>query len=119
MDNYDQSRPDVLHNRTWSDDIIKGRWKEVKGGVRKLWGELTDDELEETKGKMTSIAGLIQRKYGETKESVDQKLDGVFREFHERNPDVETDDFEDEINEDFPSENSVDAGSRNARERQL
>ncbi len=37
-------------------------------------GNLTDDELETTKGDMGSIAGLIQQKYGTAQEEVRKKL---------------------------------------------
>ncbi len=39
---------------------MAGKWKEIKGEIRKAWGELTDDEVEQTKGNMESISGLIQ-----------------------------------------------------------
>lgn len=123
MINQDQTRPDVLHNRVYNDDIIKGRWKEFKGGVRKLWGELTDNELEETKGEMTSIAGLIQRKYGESKMSVEQKLDNIFREFYDEEADLEADrgerDESLEYDRERHQEEAYDAAYRNPRERQL
>lgn len=123
MINQDQTRPDVFHNRVFNDDMIKGRWKEVKGGVRALWGELTDDELEETKGDLTSIAGLIQRKYGESKKSVQEKLDNVFRSFYDREAggDLDEDlDYDTDEDEDYPrAERAEDAANRNNRERQL
>lgn len=43
---------DVINN-----NILQGKWKEVKGEVQKVWGNLTDDELEKTKGKITSLSG--------------------------------------------------------------
>jgi uncharacterized protein YjbJ (UPF0337 family) len=39
-----------------------------------MWGKLSHDELERTKGNLSAIAGLIQQKYGETKEAVTEKL---------------------------------------------
>lgn len=123
MNNQDLNRPDVFHNRVYNDDIIKGRWLEIKGGVRKLWGNLTDDELEETKGQITSIAGLIERKYGEARASIDQKLDGVFHQFYDEEATREAAGEDSEDNESYDSdmatEDPVDAANRNARERQL
>ncbi|MFY7994222.1 MAG: CsbD family protein [Bacteriovoracaceae bacterium] len=66
-----------------NEDIVKGKWKDVKGEVRKLWGKITDDELEQTKGDLTSIAGLIQQRYGETKESVHDKMNKLFSGFED------------------------------------
>ena len=59
----------------------QGKWNEIKGGVRNLWGRLTDDELEKTKGSLTSIAGLVEQKYGETKEEIRGKLKQLMTSF--------------------------------------
>lgn len=64
-----------------NEDIIKGKWKDVKGEVRKLWGKITDDELEQAKGDLTSISGIIQQRYGETKESIHDKMNKLFANF--------------------------------------
>lgn len=123
MINQDQTRPDVFHKPVLNDDIVKGRWKEFKGGVRKLWGELSDDDLEETKGEMTSIAGLIQRKYGESKAEVEYKLDHLLHEFRNEEQDLEADrgvSDEDEVyDREREREQAMDAAYRNPRERQL
>lgn len=60
---------------------MAGKWKEIKGEIRKAWGELTDDQLEQTKGNMESISGLIQQKFGLTKEQASQKLNSVYSKF--------------------------------------
>lgn len=53
---------------------FKGKWTEFKGEVRKAWGNLTGDELEQTKGDLTAIKGLIQQKYGESQTDIHQRL---------------------------------------------
>ena len=55
-------------------NIFDGKWDEFKGEVRKAWGKITGDELESTKGDVESISGLIQQKYGHTKEDVAKRL---------------------------------------------
>lgn len=60
---------------------ITGKWKEIKGEIRKAWGELTDDQLEQTKGNMESISGLIQQKFGLSKEQASEKLNTVYGKF--------------------------------------
>jgi uncharacterized protein YjbJ (UPF0337 family) len=57
-----------------NDHIAKGKWTELKGEIRKLWGQITDDELDETRGDLTKVAGVVQRKYGETQEAIRNKL---------------------------------------------
>lgn len=64
-----------------NESIIQGKWKEIKGEIQKLWGKLTSDELEQTKGNMSAIGGLIQQKYGYKKEEYSNKLDSVVNKF--------------------------------------
>ena len=64
-----------------NEDQIKGKWKEVRGGIRNLWGRLSDDELDQAKGNLTKITGLIQDKYGESKEAIKNKLDRLMDSF--------------------------------------
>ncbi|MBC7714635.1 MAG: CsbD family protein [Rhizobacter sp.] len=66
------------NNFAVNEDTIKGKWKEVKGDVQKMWGKLTDDELDQAQGDLTSLSGIIQRRYGESKEAVDTKLNDYF-----------------------------------------
>ncbi len=60
---------------------FQGKWWEIKGGIRNLWGKLTDDELEQVKGNITEVSGLVEEKYGETKEEIKMKLDRLLDSF--------------------------------------
>lgn len=60
-----------------NQNILKGKWTEIKGEVQKAWGKLTNDELEQTKGDLTAIKGLIQQKYGKTQDDYQEKLTGI------------------------------------------
>lgn len=64
-----------------SEEQIRGKWNEIKGGVRNLWGEITDDELEQTKGNIQAVSGIVEQKYGETKESIKHKMDRLMDSF--------------------------------------
>ncbi|WP_299815844.1 CsbD family protein [uncultured Roseibium sp.] len=57
-------------------DQIEGNWREFKGKARVKWGELTDDELDKVEGRRTELAGLIQQKYGKTREEAEKEIDG-------------------------------------------
>lgn len=63
---------------------IKGRWNELKGDLRSQWGELTDDELERTKGNSTSIIGLLQQKYAHAKEDLQEKFDEIMSRYSDK-----------------------------------
>ena len=64
-----------------NDNIIEGKWKLVKGEIQKAWGKLTDDELEQTKGNVTQLTGLVQQRYGENQESIRTRINDWITEF--------------------------------------
>ena len=47
-----------------NEDILKGKWLEIKGRVKEKWGKLTDNDLCEIEGKGEKLLGLLQKKYG-------------------------------------------------------
>lgn len=64
-----------------NQEQINGKWNEIKGGVRNLWGNITEDELDKVKGDIQSVSGIVQQKYSETKESIREKLDTLMDSF--------------------------------------
>lgn len=60
---------------------FNGKWDEIKSGMRNLWGKLTDDELEQSKGNLQSVSGIVQDRYGESKGSIKKKLDTLMASF--------------------------------------
>jgi uncharacterized protein YjbJ (UPF0337 family) len=67
-------------------EIAKGKWTEFKGEMRKLWGNLTENELEQTKGNIKQIGGLLQQKYGQMKDSAKTEFDTLIQRFaHDAN----------------------------------
>lgn len=64
-----------------NQNVAQGQWKEIKGEVLKVWGKLTDDELEKTKGDMMAISGIIQKKYGENQIKASERLNEIVRRF--------------------------------------
>jgi len=67
---------------TMNNDIIAGKWKQLTGKAKAAWGELTDDELTRTEGNAERLAGLIQERYGKTKDEAQKEV----RDFFDRNP---------------------------------
>jgi len=47
-----------------NEDILKGKWQEIKGRVEEKWGKLTDNDLREIEGKGEKLLGLLRKKYG-------------------------------------------------------
>tara|TARA_B100002019_G_C21094243_1_gene510187 strand:- start:256 stop:549 length:294 start_codon:yes stop_codon:yes gene_type:complete len=55
----------------------EGKWDQMKGQLRQAYGDLTDQELESTKGDREELVGRIKEKYGDTKETINQKIDEI------------------------------------------
>lgn len=64
-----------------NQQIVKGKWLEFKGEVRKLWGDLTENELEQTHGNVTAIGGLLSQKYGNLKDDVKARFDSLVERY--------------------------------------
>ena len=64
-----------------NQDLIQGKWKEIKGDLRSAWGRITEDEWEQTKGDMGAIAGLIQQRYGQEISEITEKLSGLYDKY--------------------------------------
>jgi uncharacterized protein YjbJ (UPF0337 family) len=56
-------------------DVIAGKWKEMKGRVKEQWGKLTDDEIDRAEGRAEQMIGLLQQRYGYTKEKAQEEYD--------------------------------------------
>jgi uncharacterized protein YjbJ (UPF0337 family) len=57
-----------------NDDILKGKWNQLKGKVKEEWGDLTDDDMKEIEGKKDMLAGKLQERYGWAKEDAEKKM---------------------------------------------
>ena len=57
-----------------NQDQVKGKWDQIKGRAKKAWGELTDDDFKKAEGSEDKLYGLIQEKFGDTKEAIKAKL---------------------------------------------
>ncbi len=56
-----------------NEDILQGTWKQIRGKVQEQWGELTDDDLDKIQGKSDQMVGLLQKKYGFTREEAESQ----------------------------------------------
>jgi uncharacterized protein YjbJ (UPF0337 family) len=61
-------------------DILAGKWKEMKGRVKEQWGKITDDELDRAEGRAEQMIGLLQQRYGYSKERAQEEYDRFMRD---------------------------------------
>jgi len=60
-------------------DVFEGKWKQLRGQIQKNWGDLTDNDLDKIKGSRTEFEGLLQERYGYTKEKAKTELDSFLK----------------------------------------
>lgn len=58
-----------------NSDQLQGKWKQIRGGVKEQWGNLTGDDLDQIEGKRDKLVGKVQERYGKTKEQAQQEVD--------------------------------------------
>jgi len=66
-----------------NQDIFEGKWKEMHGQMKVWWGKLTDDELEQAGGNAEQIVGLLQQKYGYTREAAEEEFNKRIKDVKE------------------------------------
>ena len=62
-------------------DIFEGKWKQVRGQAREWWGKLTDQDLDKIAGKYENFIGVMQEKYGYTREHAEEEFDRRLKEY--------------------------------------
>lgn len=63
-----------------NEDILKGKWKELRGRVKAWWGQLNDSDLDQIQGGYEQLIGKLQERYGYTR----QEAEGEIRKFLRR-----------------------------------
>jgi len=58
-----------------NQQTLQGNWNEIKGKLRSKWGQLTNDDLQSAHGNVDQLVGLIQRKTGEARSSIEKFLE--------------------------------------------
>ena len=58
-----------------NEDVLNGQWKQAKGHVREWWGKVTDDDVDRINGKSEQLVGVLQERYGWTRERAKQEMD--------------------------------------------
>ena len=71
-----------------TQDILYGRWHELKGQVREHWGKLTDDDLMRLSGKTEELAGVMQQRYGYSKAQAVMEINKWLRDRDHAHPEL-------------------------------
>jgi uncharacterized protein YjbJ (UPF0337 family) len=54
-------------------DVLKGKWKQMTGDIKKSFGKLTDDDLTQIEGDRDKMLGKLQERYGYTREQAEME----------------------------------------------
>lgn len=57
-----------------NQDIVKGKWKLIRGKAKEWWDKLTTDDLDQISGNRDKLIGKLQERYGYKKERAIQEL---------------------------------------------
>jgi uncharacterized protein YjbJ (UPF0337 family) len=54
---------------------IQGSWKQMTGKIKQKWADLTDDDLQKAEGNREEFEGIIQQRYGLSKDAARKQID--------------------------------------------
>jgi uncharacterized protein YjbJ (UPF0337 family) len=57
-----------------NQDIIQGKWTQLKGQIKSKWGKLTDDDLSRAEGNTQYLVGRLQERYGWQKDQAEREV---------------------------------------------
>jgi uncharacterized protein YjbJ (UPF0337 family) len=64
-----------------NDDTFAGQWKQMRGTLKSWWGTLTDDDFEKIGGQKDKLIGVIQERYGYSREQAHNEVERRFNEY--------------------------------------
>ena len=57
------------------NDVVEDKVKKLSGKIRKWWKKRSDDQLTKANSKREQSIGILQKRYGYTKEEAASELD--------------------------------------------
>jgi uncharacterized protein YjbJ (UPF0337 family) len=54
---------------------FEGSWQQFKGNIKQAWGALSDDDINKMHGKTEELAGILQKKYGYSKDRARKEIE--------------------------------------------
>ena len=73
-----------IENNPMNHDIFAGQWKQMRGTLKSWWGKLSDDDFEWIEGQKNKLIGLVQEKYGYTRDQAREEVDRRFNEYDDK-----------------------------------
>ncbi len=73
-----------IETKPMNEDILSGKWKQMRGELKTWWGKLTDDDVDRIGGQKDKLVGLIQERYGYTREQAEQEIERRLQEYGDK-----------------------------------
>lgn len=73
-----------IENNPTNHDIFAGQWKQMRGTLKSWWGKLSDDDFEWIEGQKNKLIGLVEEKYGYTRDQAREEVDRRFNEYDDK-----------------------------------
>jgi uncharacterized protein YjbJ (UPF0337 family) len=64
-----------------NSDVLQGKWKQLRGSIKETFGKLTDDDLTQAEGSADKMLGVLQERYGYTKDEAQNEWDGFITRY--------------------------------------
>jgi uncharacterized protein YjbJ (UPF0337 family) len=64
-----------------NEQVFRGNWTAIRGRVKEKWGNLTDDDLVLAEGNVDQLIDIVQRRTGESRESIEHHLDQMTSDY--------------------------------------
>jgi uncharacterized protein YjbJ (UPF0337 family) len=61
-----------------ASNVFAGKWKQIRGDIKKRWGKLTDDDLDQAEGNWDKFVGKLQERYGKSRDDADKEAKKFF-----------------------------------------
>lgn len=63
------------------EDVLKLKWEKIQWGVQEKWGKLTDNDLAQVEGNREKLLGLLQQRYGYSKDEAEKEYNDFIRRY--------------------------------------
>jgi uncharacterized protein YjbJ (UPF0337 family) len=60
-----------------NEEILNGKWNQVKGKLKQKYSQLTDDDLRYAEGKSDELLGRLQEKTGKAKQELIKEIEAL------------------------------------------
>ena len=67
-----------------NQDILKGKWPELKGQAKQQWGKLTDDDIQRLSGTTEELVSVLRQRYGYARVQAEMEINNWVNEVEKK-----------------------------------